>query len=76
MGKDPRLPKRVAQLLKKQKGKCAWCGHYFQARDIIEKDHILAKVLGGSNDWYNYQLLHGHCHDKKTALDMQVLRCS
>ena len=76
MGKDPRLPKRVAQLLKKQKGKCAWCGHYFRAEDIIEKDHILAKVLGGSNKRDNYQLLHGHCHDEKTALDMQELRYS
>ena len=76
MGKDPRLPKKVAQLLKKQKGKCTWCNHYFLAGDIIEKDHILAKVLGGTNKLNNYQLLHGHCHDSKTALDLELLRYS
>jgi RNA-directed DNA polymerase len=47
MGKDPLLPLRIAKLLKKQKGKCAECGHYFLPGDIIENDHILAKVLGG-----------------------------
>ena len=76
MGRDPRLPKRVAQLLKKQKGKCTWCGQYFLPEDVIEKDHILAKVLGGSDKRSNYQLLHGHCHDSKTAFDMQMRRCS
>ena len=49
MGRDPRLPKRVAKLLKKQKGKCTWCGQYFRQEDVIEKDHILAKVLGGND---------------------------
>ena len=76
MGRDPRLPKRVAQLLKKQKGRCTWCDQYFRQEDIIEKDHILAKVLGGKDKMSNYQLLHRHCHDSKTAFDMQMRRCS
>lgn len=71
MGKDPLLPKRIAELLKKQKGKCAECGHYFLPGDIIENDHILAKVLGGKSRRNNRQLLHGHCHDRKTARDLK-----
>ncbi|WP_444979970.1 reverse transcriptase domain-containing protein, partial [Limnospira platensis] len=29
-------PNRVAKLLKKQKGKCTWCGQFFTPSDIIE----------------------------------------
>ncbi|MEB3830276.1 hypothetical protein LKK83_22650, partial [Phormidium sp. CCY1219] len=39
MGKQPGVPTRVSKLLKKQKGKCTHCGHYFKEEDIMEVDH-------------------------------------
>ncbi|CAD5915843.1 putative reverse transcriptase [Planktothrix tepida] len=63
------VPKRVSTLLKKQKGKCNFCGQYFTTEDIAEIDHILPTILGGKNEYKNLQLLHRHCHDIKTATD-------
>jgi RNA-directed DNA polymerase len=69
MGSYPETPKRVSELLKKQKGKCPWCGLHFRDGDIMEVDHITPKVKGGNNKKVNQQLLHGHCHDEKTRED-------
>ena len=69
MGKHPEMPKRTASLLKKQKGKCAHCGLYFKDGDVIELDHIIPKSKGGKDEYNNWQLLHRHCHDTKTAND-------
>ena len=69
MGTHPEMPTGVAKLLKVQKGKCAYCGHFFKDEDLIETDHIIPKSLGGKNSYSNLQLLHRHCHDKKTAND-------
>ena len=35
----------------------------------MEIDHIIPRSLGGKNEYKNLQLLHKHCHDKKTAED-------
>ena len=69
MGKHPEATKRVATLLKSQKGKCAHCGLFFKDGDIWEVDHIIPKSKGGRDDYKNLQLLHRHCHDTKTAND-------
>jgi RNA-directed DNA polymerase len=70
MGKNPEMPKRVAILLKKQKGKCTYCDLFFAEEDVIEFDQIIAKLKGGKDDYINLQLLHRHCHDDtKTAND-------
>ncbi|MCG5058549.1 MAG: group II intron reverse transcriptase/maturase [Limnoraphis sp. WC205] len=63
------VPKRVATLLKKQKGKCNFCGQYFTPEDIAEIDHIIPTSLGGKDEYKNLQLLHRHCHDSKTETD-------
>jgi RNA-directed DNA polymerase len=63
------VPKRVAILLKKQKGKCNLCGQYFTPDDVLEIDHILPTSLKGKDEYKNLQLLHRHCHDIKTATD-------
>jgi len=63
------VPKRVAFLLKKQKGKCNLCGQYFTPEDIAEIDHIIPTSSGGKDEYKNLQLLHRHCHDTKTATD-------
>ena len=69
MGEHPEMPKRTAELLKKQKGKCAHCGLFFKDEDVIELDHIIPKSQGGKDEYKNWQLLHRHCHDTKTATD-------
>jgi Retron-type reverse transcriptase len=68
-GEYPETPKRVATLIKKQKGICPHCGLYFTSTDIVEVDHIIPTTLGGKDTYENWQLLHKHCHDIKTAND-------
>jgi RNA-directed DNA polymerase len=68
-GAHPELPTRVATLLKRQQGRCARCGLYFTSEDLPEVDHVTRKHLGGIDAYSNWQLLHGHCHDQKTAAD-------
>ena len=74
MGINPEIPNIKAKLLKKQRGICNWCGLYFRNGNLLEKDHILATALGGKNELDNYQLLHGKCHDEKTAIDLTKIR--
>nr|MDZ8286661.1 group II intron reverse transcriptase/maturase [Nostoc sp. ChiSLP01] len=69
MGTHPEMPKTVATLLKKQKGKCTHCGLYFKTEDLLEVDHIIPRSKGGKNEYKNLQVLHKHCHDTKTAKD-------
>jgi RNA-directed DNA polymerase len=65
----PDLPKKTAILLHQQKGKCAECGLHFKHEDSLEIDHILPTSQGGMDRYDNWQLLHNHCHDKKTLSD-------
>ncbi|CAD5944256.1 hypothetical protein PCC9214_05737 [Planktothrix tepida] len=74
LGTHPELPSRTAKLLKRQKGKCQECGLSFQNWDVMEVDHIIPKTLGGKDEHINLQLLHRHCHDKKTAIDLKEIR--
>lgn len=69
MGRHPEVPARVALLLKKQSGKCLYCDSSFKVGDLMEVDHIEPLSKGGKNTYNNLQLLHRHCHDKKTAQD-------
>ena len=45
------------------------CGDVCKAGDLLEVDHILPKAQGGKDAYHNWQLLHRHCHDAKTAED-------
>ncbi|MGI2908521.1 group II intron reverse transcriptase/maturase [Tolypothrix sp. VBCCA 56010] len=69
MGNNPEMPKRVSTLLKAQKGKCAHCKLHFRESDVMEVDHKIPKSKGGKDSYDNWQLLHRHCHDTKTASD-------
>jgi RNA-directed DNA polymerase len=76
MGEHPEMDNLKARLLKTQKGKCAKCGLYIRNGDIQESDHITAQKLDGKNVYSNYQLLHGHCHDEKTAEDIKSINAA
>jgi RNA-directed DNA polymerase len=69
LGKHPQVKKRVALLLKRQRGKCARCRLFFKDRDLLEIDHIIPRSQGGQDEFNNLQLLHRHCHDTKSAYE-------
>ncbi|MEP6775925.1 MAG: group II intron reverse transcriptase/maturase [Chloroflexota bacterium] len=72
MGRHPEIPKRIALLLKRQKGSCPYCGLYFRESDAWEQDHSVPKRRQGSDGFDNRQLLHKHCHDQKTATETRM----
>jgi RNA-directed DNA polymerase len=74
LGKHPEIPMRVATLLKNQKGVCPICGYSFRDGDKMDVDHIIPKAIGGKDEYKNLQLLHRHCHQKKTAIDLKKIR--
>lgn len=67
--KHAEIKPRVQKLLKAQSGKCTYCKRDFKNGDLMEVDHIKPLSLRGRNVYSNLQLLHRHCHDKKTAKD-------
>ncbi|MEG4167500.1 MULTISPECIES: group II intron reverse transcriptase/maturase [unclassified Microcoleus] len=69
LGEHPEVDATRAKLLKQQSGRCAYCRLNFMDGDLLEIDHKIPKSLGGKDSLNNYQLLHRHCHDKKTAND-------
>lgn len=71
LNNHPITSTNVAKLLKKQKGRCNICKLPFFPTDIIERDHIVPLSKGGNNKLNNIQLLHGHCHQSKTAIDLK-----
>ena len=75
LGRHPELSASKAALLQRQRGRCAYCGLVFtHLEELIEDDHTIPRSLGGSAGWSNRQLLHGHCHDQKTAVDGSLQR--
>jgi RNA-directed DNA polymerase len=73
LGYHPKVPPRVAKLLKRQEGKCRECGLRFRDGDIWEVDHIIPRKGGGTSGIHNLELLHRHCHDRKTAREIDRL---
>lgn len=69
LGNHPQVPAWIARTLKQQGGKCAWCGLHLTLEDLYELDHRRPTAQGGTHRWTNWQIIHGHCHDTKTAQD-------
>ena len=67
--KIPDISNSTLKLLKKQKGKCTICLNEFRHEDIMEINHIISIFKGGKRTADNIQLVHKHCHHKKTNLD-------
>jgi len=63
---------RERNLLKKQKGKCTFCNKKFRDNNV-EIDHIIPKSAGGKDNYTNWQLLHKHCHIRKTQKDFAAI---
>lgn len=73
LGYHPKVPPRVASLLKRQQGCCRECDLRFREGDVWEVDHVIPRRRGGTSGLHNLQLLHRHCHDSKTAKEMERL---
>jgi len=63
---------RKTRLLTLQKGLCSFCKHKFVIGDTMEVDHIIPRSKGGVDRYKNLQLLHRHCHLKKTKEDLST----
>ncbi len=61
MGRTPGIQPRVAKLLKRQKGRCGYCGLYFKMEDKLEVHHV--DHDHNNNALCNLMLFHRHCHD-------------
>lgn len=73
-GKSILLPSNKARLIREQNGRCGICKRYFLPDDIIERDHIIPKALGGKNLRSNVQAVHRYCHLSKTSQELKVIR--
>jgi RNA-directed DNA polymerase len=69
LGRYPDVFPVVAFLLKRQQGKCPRCGTFFQHGDETAVDHVRPTSQGGAGKLPNFQLLHRHCHQRKTTED-------
>jgi RNA-directed DNA polymerase len=52
----PGVSRRVARLLKRQDGRCAYCGYSFKAGDGLEVDHRIPRTQGGRDAFTHWQL--------------------
>jgi RNA-directed DNA polymerase len=67
LGYHPKVPTRVAKLLKRQRGRCRGCSQWFREGDVMETDFLIPRNRGGTSGIHNLQLLHDHCRHLKTA---------
>ena len=70
-GRYPTVSPRLATLLKRQKGRCAYCQLFFQHHDQLEIDHINGDRK--NSRLTNLQALHGHCRYAKTRENREYL---
>ena len=75
-GKSPIIPDIKARLIKEQNGRCGICKKLFLPDDIIERDHIVPKALGGKNIRSNVHVVHNYCHMEKTNSERLKIRCN
>ena len=62
VGHDPTKPQRMVRLLKRQQGRCQWCGLRLGIEDVLEVHHWDGDRT--NKRYTNLGLLHAHCHDQ------------
>jgi RNA-directed DNA polymerase len=62
LGRDPTKPRRMIRMLKRQNGKCFFCGHILIDGDTIETHHLDGNTT--NNRYANLTLMHAHCHNQ------------
>lgn len=50
------------KIAKKQKYKCRVCKQSLVGEESLETNHKVPKMLGGKDEYYNFELLHTSCH--------------
>lgn len=73
-GNSVLIPSYKSRLIKRQKGRCGICKDFFLPDDVIERDHIIPKALGGKNILANVHAVHRYCHLKKTKEEIKRIR--
>ena len=69
-----RIPKGTKEkLYGEQQGYCNGCKRHFEIRNL-NIDHIIPKSSGGTNEYYNLQLLCGSCNSLKSNRTMTHLK--
>lgn len=69
MSSYKRLPTCVSKLLQRQNGFCLICKSKCFLDSVMEVEHLKPKALGEKDRYNNLQLLHKHCHIRKTRID-------
>ncbi len=72
----PETGTTLGRLLRAQGGRCADCGLLFTMQDRLEIDHVQPVSQAGGPQLPNLQVLHRHCHDRKTARDGSAQRAA
>lgn len=62
------------RLIKRQKGQCGICNHFFITGDLLELDHITPIFHGVKSTYINLQVIHSYCHVSKIAFDKSTER--
>ena len=75
MGRHTEMPTSKAFKLKKQKASATGLDYIFVKETFQKKTiSLLPPLVVKINGYKNLQLLHGHCHNAKTALDLIDIR--
>ncbi|MEM5595515.1 group II intron maturase-specific domain-containing protein [Niallia circulans] len=56
------------KIAKKQKYKCRVCKQSLVGEESLETNHKVPKMLGGKDEYYNFELLHTSCHTQHHQL--------
>jgi len=75
MGKLPNYRTHRHRLYGEQEGVCAGCDTHFPFK-VMEVDHILPRVQGGSDHYENLQLLCTHCNKSEGGKTMAEWRAA
>jgi len=59
----------AARLIKEQEGLCNICKTPLSYLDPFQIDHRIPRVLGGQAKRGNLQVIHTHCHHRKSATE-------